>query len=450
MLKHFQEFVHEEIRKTLRDLADSSSGEKSPTLDVATAKQPIFDATGNIWGYELLYRSLPDAQCADIVNGAVATARIITSGVEAARHSLRPGQKLLINFPTAMIEARAITLLPSEQCMLEILEDVEPTPGVIEALKEMKAAGYGLVLDDYVGQENLAPFLPLVDIVKFDVLNRDKQAVAELVNSLVGRRCIRLAEKVEDEQTRKFCQEQGCILFQGYFFSRPELMVGRSYSTSLAERMRIYALLGENPVNIKALSDAILHIPVLTAKLLALVNSPFFSFTEKISSVQRALQLMGTVTFTQWLCVSVLASLDHSPMSIELSFLASQRAKFLERLGLLLQKRGCLPPDIMPQELFFLGLFSLLEAIAKLPLTTILEGVPLEAEVINALLGRESRYAGWLTILAAYQRGEWEVAIRLAADYGLEESDMSSAWAFALRWSSEFFFPEQMAHQCQR
>jgi EAL and modified HD-GYP domain-containing signal transduction protein len=228
MLKHIQELVHEEIRNTLSSATDLPSEEDSPSVDIATAKQPIFDVRGNIWGYELLYRRPPDTQCADVISGAVATARIITSGVNVARHSLRPEQKLLINFPAAMIEARAIRLLPSAQCMLEILEDVEPTPGVIEALKEIKAAGYGLVLDDYAGQKNLAPFLPLADIVKLDVLNRDGQSIADLADSLVNLRCTRLAEKVEDERTRKLCQEHGCLLFQGHFFSRPELMVDKS------------------------------------------------------------------------------------------------------------------------------------------------------------------------------------------------------------------------------
>ena len=150
MLKHIQELVHEEIRNTLGSAADFPSEEDSPSVDIATAKQPI-------------------------------------------------------------IEARAIRLLPSTQCMLEILEDVEPTPGVIEALKERKAAGYGLVLDDYAGQKNLAPFLPLVDIVKLDVLNRDGQAIADLADSLVNLLCTRLAEKVVDERTRKLCQEHGCL-----------------------------------------------------------------------------------------------------------------------------------------------------------------------------------------------------------------------------------------------
>ena len=156
---------------------------------------------------------------------------------------------------------------------------------------------------------------------------------------------------------------------------------------------------------------------------------------------------MGTITFTQWLCVIVLSSLDHSPLSLELSFLAAQRAKFLEGLGLILQERGRLPRGIKPQELFFLGLFSLLEAIVKQPLKTVLEDVPLDAGLMDALLRGASRYAPWLNMLIAYQRGEWDTALELAASHSLEESDLSSAWAFALRWSAGFFFPDREARR---
>jgi EAL and modified HD-GYP domain-containing signal transduction protein len=406
------------------------------------ARQPIFDTKGNIWGYELLYRRSRAHPHADIQRGAVATANAISNGIEIALQSLRPDQKLLINFPASMIETRVIQLLPSRQCILEILEDVEPTPDVFAALKEIKAAGYLLALDDYAGQQSLIPFLPLADIVKFDVLNRAEGSIAELVNSLGDLPCIRLAEKVEDKRSRKSCQKCGCTLFQGYFFNRPELLPDKSCPASLTERMRIIALLSEEPMNVKALGDAILHMPALAAKLLAFVNSPRFAFKEKVNSVQRALWLMGTTTFTQWLCVTVLASLHRRPFSTELSLLASQRAKFLERLGLALQERNRLPKGIKPQGLFFLGLFSLLEAIARLPLQTVLQGVPLATKIMDALLGKASVYSPWLTMFTAYQRGEWETALALAADYGLEERDLFSAWAFALRWSSEFFSPD--------
>lgn len=442
MLEQIQDIVHREIRRTLDEFAISAKCGKPLKIDVAVARQPVFDIKGNIWGYELLYHKTSGADDSDQTSDAVATARVIASGLAAVRRSLRQEQKLLIHFPAAMIETRAITLLPKKRCILEIMENTSPTPDVLTALKHIKAAGYALALDGYTGQETLAPFLSLADIVKFDVLRCDREAIVELVERVASLGHVCLAEKVEDETTRKFCRLLGFTLFQGFFFSKPELLPDTRYKSSLVERMRIFTVLNENPINIKLLSDTILHIPVLTAKLLAFVNSPHFAFEEEITNVPGALQLMGSDVFTQWLCVAVLSSLDRNPTSFELSFLASQRGKFLEQIGIALQNRGSLPTDVTIQELFLLGLFSLLEAIVKLPLATILQGVPLDPGIIDALTGTKSRYSPWFDLLTRYLHGEWEAALALGAEHGLEESDLSAAWAYALNWSAEFFPPE--------
>jgi EAL and modified HD-GYP domain-containing signal transduction protein len=438
MTQQIQSLIYEEIKKT-QLLADSEEAESREMLDVAVARQPIFDAQGAIWGYEMLYRKLPNTDFADFASGAVATARVIAAGLDAARRGLRPGQKILINFPAEMIESQVIMLLPKDICILEILEDVPPTPAILNALKEIKAAGYAIALDDYVGQEELDIFLPLADIVKLDILNLDESLLAEIARRVAAYPCILLAEKVETNEMKQLSIKVGCKLFQGFFFSRPEMLRSKGLSSSQAERMQILGIVNKKPVDRVRLSEAILHIPLLTAKLLSFVNSPHFSFAGRVSSVPRALNLIGDVTATQWLCVNVLAALDSSPASFALSFIASQRAKFLELLGEILKQRASLPPEVTSQELFLIGLFSLLESACGMPLTAILKDVPINPDVLNALLGKPTPYSPWLALMESYARGEWKEALEMGAAFRLTEADMSTAYSKAMRWSSQFF-----------
>lgn len=405
------------------------------------ARQPIFDESGKIWGYELLYRRPRNLEVAEISSGTVATANVIINGFETVRPSLKKTQKVLINFTSDLIETQAIKLLPPETCIAEILEDVQPTSEVLKAVIAIKAAGYTIAVDDYIGQDNLRPFLPLADIVKVDVLGLSSEELASQALRLRddGNKSVLLAEKVEDEKIATLCRQLGFKLFQGFFYSKPEVMQGRKFSTSQALRMQILSLCIGEDMNMQAVSDAILHDPIITSRFLKFANSAYFGFRSEVTTVHRALTLVGSMTFMQWICVNVLATLENSPVSHEMAFLASHRAKFLECLGKYLAARLQLTPGLSASSLFLTGLFSLLESVMRMPLAEILDGVPLNQAVYDALLGKKSPYSVWLKLMDHYERGEWEKSISLAHTLNLTKKDLSDAYSQALEWSSLFF-----------
>ena len=408
------------------------------TLQTIVARQPVFDENGHIWGYELLYRK-PDATTAVIVDGSVATSSVIVNGFDVVRPGLRRGQKVLINFTADLIEAQAIKLLPPATCIAEILEDTEPTPEVLGAVRQLKAAGYSIAVDDYTGQENLQPFIPLADVLKMDVPLLSSDSIGRHVDLLRQYPCRLLAEKVEDKQTVAECRKLGFSLFQGYFFSKPELVKGRKISPSQAGRMRILAVCSKDNASIDELTEAIRHDPIIMMRFLKFVNSAYFGFSTKIKNVQHALNLVGRNTFIQWLCVTALADMDSTPLSRELAYLAAQRAKFLESLALLLEQRSCLPSGNTPQSIFLVGMFSLLESALGIPLAEILDGVPIDPAVIAALRNESSPYRIWFALMLFHERGEWDKAFVLAKNLRLTEAELNNAYADAVQWTSQYF-----------
>ena len=436
MLERIKTLLKEEIRQTAGMGVEE---EDEARQQAVVARQPIFDARDRVWGYELLYRRPSSMDKASFSSGSVATASVIVNGLEMIRPGVKDSQKILINFPGDLIETQVVKLLPRDICVIEILEDVLPTPEILEAITSLKNAGYTVAVDDYTGQKNLEPFLPLADIIKVDVLAIRREELAVQAQRLQRTGCRLLAEKVESREMADYCRRLGFSLFQGYFFSRPELVKGKKISTSQALRMRILALcIGEN-VDFKAVSDTILHDPVITARFLQFINSAYFGLTWRIRSVYHALNLVGPVTFMQWLCVSMLATLENGPISQELAFIASQRAKFLETLGKRLESRRMLPSSISPPTLFLAGLFSLLESATGMPLQEVLDGVPIEEDVLVALAGGESAYSPWLRLMNHHERGEWEKSMVLTDNLCLAEDDLAAAYQAAIEWSAVFF-----------
>ncbi len=438
MLDRLKNLLQEELQ---RERKSDRAEVAAPQEHALVARQPIFDKKNTIWGYELLFRRPDNILAANITNGTVATANVIMNGFEIVRPSLKKEQKILINFTSDLLETQISSLLPAENCVVEILEDVQPTPEVLRSIAAIKSDGYTIALDDFVGQKHLRPFIPFSDIIKIDVLGLVPRQIASHLLSARGERFkgMFLAEKVEDEKTAAVCRELGFNLFQGYFFSKPEVMHGKRLSPSQAVRMHILSLCVGDYLDLDAVSDAVMHDPLITARFLKFINSAHFGLREPIKSVHHALTLVGPITFMQWLCVNVLATLENSRAARDLAYLASQRAKFLESLGSELAAKRALVPDVSAPALFLTGLFSLLESVIRVPLKEILDGVPLDAGVLNALSGKESPYSLWLTLMNLYERGEWEESVALARTLGLSEKDLTKAYSQALDWSSILF-----------
>ncbi len=409
-----------------------------PAQQTVVARQPIFDTNGVVWGYELLYRR-PDQTGIGDVSGAVATASVIVNGYSAVRPGMRQGQKLLINFTSDLLEAQVLKLMPPEVCIAEILEDAVPSAKLLDAVASLKAAGYQVAVDDYVGQDNLRPFLPLADIVKVDVLGLSPENVARLALTARTYPCKLLAEKVEDSEMAELCRRLGFGLFQGFFFSRPETMRGKKVSASHAARTRLLALCARSDVELSDLAEAVLHDAVITSHFLRFSNSAYFGLAAEVTSVQHALLMLGRNTFMQWLCVNVLATLESGPVSREMAYLAAERAKFLETLGVTLQRRGALGRGVLPQDLFLTGLFSLLDSLLGMSVDEVLEDIPLSEDVAAALKGEKSAYGPWLSLVRLHEQGDWQAVARVAKTLKLKDEELSLAYVKAVEWSASFF-----------
>ena len=315
---------------------------------------------------------------------------------------------------------------------------------VLQAVADLKADGYLIVVDDYAGQSGVDALLDLADIVKIDVLGRPLTDLARDVAALRPRQCLLLAEKVEDLATHRQCEALGFSLFQGFFFSRPELVHGRRLDSTQAAKVRLLATLASDDVNIKAATEVVRSDAALSYKLLRYINSVHFGLPVKVTSIQHGISLLGTRNLVQWLCVTVLSEFDTGPIAREIIAVSALRAKFLElcaaRVAARAGQAGAVPSPAaaLSGSLFMLGLFSLLEPLLCMPLPELLRSLPLVDDLSEALAAHTGPYAPWLDLMEQYERGRWEDVLAHAAAMGLTQADLAMAYAGALEWSAFF------------
>jgi EAL and modified HD-GYP domain-containing signal transduction protein len=397
---------------------------------IFVARQPIFTADMRIWGYELLFRH-GEAQTAVFTDGDQATTQVIADGYALGIRGMGGGVKALINFPRNVLLGPAPYVLPSERCVVEILETVRPEDEVMEACRQLKEHGYTLALDDFVGDPGFEPLCEIADIVKVDILGKTPGEVSAIVKGLRRYKARLLAEKVENQDMFTVCKRLGFEYFQGYFFSKPEVVPGRKLSASQTTKIKLLKELNESEAELARLVEIIQTDLSISYRLLKYINSARFSLRGKIESIQRAVNMLGRQSLRQWLQVVILSDINSTDKGQELVRISVLRGRFLQLLAALH------PTPFPPDSMFVLGFFSVLDAILDQHMDQVLDEISLDPDIKNALIDPRSPNSPWLELLKVLDQGKWADLEKKADQMGIPMSCVDSAAIEAATWTDE-------------
>ena len=278
--------------------------EKENQPAVYIARQPIFDAAGDVQAYELLYRNTDqNFSDASAVSNDEATSTVISESIlNFGMYELTNGRKAFVNFADGNLLNKAAYLLDPKQFVIEILEHVVFTIEVIDSLYTLKSAGFEVALDDYIGTPIPPEILSLIDIVKIDFIDTAKRQRASFCPALTEAGKTLLAEKVETKEDVDEAIALGCRLFQGYYFSKPIMMKKDSMDISSVSYTKLAKELSSPSVNMDNIAWIINSDAHLTYKLLRRMNTLQYYRGNSITSVKRALVLMGTALIRAFMC----------------------------------------------------------------------------------------------------------------------------------------------------
>jgi len=396
------------------------------TSQVMLARQPIFNRNKDIHGFELLYRGdlkniSDDAMTATVVNQA-----LYKFGVDTVSN----GTPFFINLSKTFLSSDFPKLLPAKQAVLEVIGSVHIDSSVIDSIQRWRDKGFTVALDDFVSMESLASkLLPYVDIVKVDILNFEGR-LEELVTTLRKHPVKLLAERVETYGQYELCQKLGFDYFQGYFFSKPSLIVKHQHLET--SKIKILHLLSKilNAQHPHEFENDIAHDLALSYKLLCYINSAAIGLRSRVDSIRHALNLIGLKNIQMWLSMLLLASLGEKKPKA-LLHLAFTRGKFLESLALEKQEQP------QKNDYFILGMFSLLDAILDLEMDTALQPISLPVLVAKGLQDTDSNAAQRLQLITAMEQANWQDVSKKLEQLNLSEETASNLYSAAVTWADE-------------
>jgi EAL and modified HD-GYP domain-containing signal transduction protein len=379
---------------------DELQGLSAPPL---FARQPVFTADLAVFGHELLYRRGLASTQADFSDLDAATLTVVAGAFEWQPGDLAGGQKILVNFGRRTILDKAPYALPPGRTVVELDEGTLLDEPLLRALVALKADGYLLAVNGFSARSEALPLLDLADLAIIDALAHPEEEMENLLAPVLSRKLWAMAKKVEDEASFARARKQGFTLFQGYFFKRPEIVAGRCLASNELARLRLLRLTQSEHPDSDALGEAIRSDVSLSYRLLSYLNSPLHGQHMQSLNVPRAVMVLGWRQLRHWLRVIALTDLSPPGKCEELSFLALTRARFFELTA------GGLPGGdaVQTENLFILGLFSLLDGMLQTPMPEILANLPLDQDVKQALLAGTGRYAAWLDMAHRLEQGDW-------------------------------------------
>jgi c-di-GMP-related signal transduction protein len=366
------------------------------------ARQPIFNTKLEAVGYELLFRGRGYAADALIDNPEHATATVVLNTLTELDLKRIVGNRIAwINVSREFVVDGLVQALPPSQAGLEIPEHELFDDEMVAALRDLKAQGYRLALDDFRYRPGSEALLELFDVVKLNMMQLGREQLGDLVARVRPSGATLLADKLGTRSDHQFCEGAGCDLFQGYFFCRPSVVGTRGIAANRLALLQVVSALHDPAVEFSDIEQLIARDVALSFRLLRYVNSAFFGLRGDVRSIGQALALLGVENVKRWATLSVLASVDDKPT--ELTVTALIRARFCELAG---ERLGIASAG----ELFTLGLFSVIDGMMDAPMHDVVASLPLADDVRAALVLRQGDKGQLLDCVASLEAGEEEQA----------------------------------------
>jgi EAL and modified HD-GYP domain-containing signal transduction protein len=401
-------------------------------LSFYVARQPILDRNKNLFAYELLLRDSLENTFPDNINENEATAKII-EGLEfnLGLESLTQGSLAFINFTHDSLINGYPLLLDKEKIVVEILETAKPGKRLLGACIDLKDKGYSIALDDYEHESTWIHFFPYVDIIKLDYSLTSEVQFQEIITALKPFPHIKLlAEKIETYSEFQHALSIGCEYFQGYFFSRPEIIKTVAFNPSQIAVVNLWSEINEKEIDIKKITSIFEDDINLSFKLLRYLQSPIFKRDAVIQTIKQAIIVLGSNELRRFISLLFTAQFSlGKPQALTVMALA--RGRFCE-----LMVNATLPTHSQPSA-FLIGLLSLIDAMVDGDIQELMDKLPLHNDMKEAIISRKGESAYFLKLCELFEKADWRNIELFCQQIKVDPEQSCDLFQEALNWAED-------------
>jgi c-di-GMP-related signal transduction protein len=353
-------------------------------------RTPLVDANQNVLGYKIAWQHTQSSR--ESSDGANLR-QLLTLAAESPE-SGRSGKIFLDTGPAVLPYEILKTLTPRNTVLMVNRADLI-NAGNLHLLMSMRAQGFGLALCDVdlallESDDGLLSLMTHLEL-RGDYPDLKKTLnVAKLAEPALGV----LIKTVLNWQEFDACTANGLnCFFENLCMMPRKLAESAELSPQTVLILQLMQMVQDN-ADVRDLEKVLKRDATLSYKLFRYINSASFGIEVEIESLYHAVTMLGYTPLYRWLSL-LLVSTSVAGFSPGLLQAAIVRGRFVELLGLrLLSSREA-------ENLFMVGLFSLLDQLLGVSIQQVLRQISLPTTIAQALLSREGVYGPFLSLVQA-------------------------------------------------
>lgn len=321
---------------------------------------------------------------------------------------------------------------PHDRLILLMDNTIPPEEIYINRLKELKKSGYKLAIRKLAvaNFEAYREILLLMDYVLLDHKKIDISKAKVYFNKLYPniKLCAGNIKTLEIFEELK--KEGGYTLYEGEFYRVPVTRGETEVAPLKVNYIELLNLVNDNDFELTKAADVIGRDTALVISLLKMVNR--ISINSEITSIRHAAAMLGQKELKKWINTAVTNELCADKPN-EITRLSLLRAKFAENLA------SAFALASHADEIFLMGLFSVLDLILDKPMEEALKMVKVSKNISDALIHKTGIFAPVIDFITEYEIADWQEVSRQMILRNIEMNQVSEAYITSLKWYRDLF-----------
>ena len=316
---------------------------------------------------------------------------------------------------------------PHDRIVFLIDNTIPPVEMYINRLKELKEKQYKLAVRKLAVSdfEDHREILKLVDYVFLDnrkvAIEKAKIYFSKLFPNI--KLCAGGIDSVDVFEALK--NIGGYQLYEGDFYRVPVTKGSHEVAPLKVNYIELLNVVNNDNFELTTAADIIGRDTALTISLLKMVNR--MTVNSGITTIRHAAAMLGQKELRKWINTAVVNEM-YSDKPSEVTRLSLLRAKFAEFLAPVFGLRD------KTEELFLMGLFSVLNVILEKSMEEALEMVKVASEIKEALISGSGKLSPVLNLMQQYENANWQEVSRLLLLAKIDVDLVNDAYKNSLRW----------------
>lgn len=325
---------------------------------------------------------------------------------------------------------------PHDRIVFLLDNTIPPVEMYISRLKELKNKGYRLAVRKLAvaNFESCREILKLVDYVFLDnrkiAIDKARIYFSKLYPNI--RLCAGGIDSMEVFEKLKAAG--GYQLYEGDFYRVPVTKGDHEVAPLKVNYIELLNVVNSENFELTKAADVIGRDTALTISLLKMVNR--MTVNNGITTIRHAAAMLGQRELRKWINTAVVNQM-YADKPSEITRLSLLRAKFAENLGPVFGLKD------RTEELFLMGLFSVLDVILEKTMEEALQMVMVTGEVRDALLSGTGKLAPVMNLLLQYENANWQEVSRLLLLDGRDVEPVNQAYMKSLEWYRDLMFEKE-------